>query len=134
MTTEKDRLTNPARRLPDLEVAPLGDGAPLTIRARGRSATVVVVLHGTCCAPCRAYLELLEVAASDFLDWNGRVVVVWEGGEQGEDESRPEIGMSFIHASDPLRRVSAALGHEPPAVVVTDQWGEIHLAEPAGQE
>lgn len=107
----RDELTTPGRRLPDLDL-PSADGKGMRILPSGRRSHLIVVVHERRCPACEAFVRSLEAEREEIESWDGRVLAV----------------------RDPERRLGDALGLETPAVVVADQWGEVHLAHAAGDE
>jgi peroxiredoxin len=132
MSSGRDRLTNPSRRLPERSLPAAATGAPTPIRKPGREATVVVLVHGSDCAECRAYLGRLAGERDSILEWNGLILGVTP--DAPEETARPEsvLDPPFHLLSDPVGSLARDLSLQPPAVVVADQWGEIHAVEEAG--
>ena len=97
------------QRLPMMSVEPVQGGAPVALRRAGRLATVLITMHPDC-DECAAYVDALAERQSDIDDWDGRVVATY--------------------ASDEL----AAAGIPAPAVLIADQWGELFVVEPAGDD
>ncbi|MGH9456388.1 MAG: hypothetical protein ACRD2J_01960 [Thermoanaerobaculia bacterium] len=85
------------------------DRLPEPLRAAGGKRPVLVFLHGPECEACRAYAARLDP---------GRFAT--EGG-----------ALRIIEDDD--RRLARDTRVEPPAVVVADEWGEIHSRSPAGE-
>jgi hypothetical protein len=128
----------PRPRLPDLALAPIagGEGVPLRVHRRG---AVLVLLDGAPDAPARDFLAALAGAAGTLADWDARMLVVvgggGEGGAGGGDDVRAAfaaLASPFPALADPRGRVAAAAGVAAPALVVADQWGEVHWAAAAG--
>ncbi|HEX2166697.1 MAG TPA: hypothetical protein VHG09_05605 [Longimicrobiales bacterium] len=90
----------------------------------GRGPRAIVVVHSADCAECRAYLERLAGASDSFREWDGRVNVVVN--EDAVSASALRSGaLAFLQVlADP----DAALGAEPAAVLLADEWGEVHFA------
>lgn len=127
-------LTNPQRRLPDLSLASVPEGVLQPVRPRGRRAPVVVLVHGSGCAPCRAYLDLLAAANASLQEWDGCVRVVLPGSVEATRPLHAERQLPFAMLADPEQRLARACRVAPPAVVIADQWGEIHSCTSAGPE
>jgi hypothetical protein len=79
-----------------------GNRLPHGLRGAGREAVVVLNLHIRDCEACSAYTTRLAHTAAEIAEWDGRVIE--------------------------LRDVDT----EAPAVIIADQWGEIGVAESAG--
>ena len=132
MNPGKEELKNPARRLPDLRLAPAAGGNAVPVRAHGRISTVLLLRHTRDCLACDEYAELLASRGADIADWDGRVLVVVTESEAGGPISS---GTSTLPAViDQGDRLTNALNAQAPALAVTDRWGEIHLMENAGTE
>lgn len=129
MDGRRSELTNPGRRLPDLRLRPADGGAEVGIRAPGRKAPVLALLHGAGCESCREYVRSLEQVRSCLEDWDGRILLVVP-----EASGSPQPRSSFPVLVDEAHRLAHALSVQPPATVVADQWGEIHWAGEAGRE
>ncbi len=132
-------------RLPALTL-PARDGGPdVALRAPGRLATVLAVLH-TGCARCQAWLTELAAREADLHDWDGRVIAVYAGpAPHGEPVQASAAGTSASSTPSaglrPAGRVRvvadpggqlARAGVAAPAVLVADQWGELFVVEHAG--
>ena len=100
------------RRLPDVKLPAAPGGSLVPLRPPGRISPVLVLADDADCDACRAWLHRLAAASDDIGEWDGRVIVV-------------------VLAS-PDRTLVARLGISAPAVVIADQYGEIHHAAPAG--
>src|SRR5690606_22142538 len=125
MSEGRDALVNPGNRLPDLSLPSSPDGTPHRLRAPGRLARVLVLVHGAGCEACAAYVRALGAEGEEIRGWDGRVLLVAPGA--GDDPPLPTL-------ADPEGRLAAALGVEAPAVVVADRWGQVHEAREAGEE
>ena len=128
MTNLRDHLVHPPRRLPDLALATLG-GAACPLRPGGRRSSVLVLVHSTECAACAAFVVRLAAAADGLRAWDGEVRVIVPAAQAGSPSASP-----FTLLVDAEQRVATALGITPPAVVIADQWGEVHdVREAAGE-
>jgi hypothetical protein len=134
----KSRLANPERRLPELTLPALSGGAALPLRAPGRASRVLLLLHGAGCARCAAYLDGLALRERELAAWDGHVLAVVPAPPSGASRSggggvggpdHPSVPVAL----DPHGRLASALPVGAPAVLVADQWGEIHLAHGAGE-
>ena len=123
-----DPNPTPRRRLPDVALAPPGGGAAVPLRVP-RHAAVLVLLDAPPDEGTRDYLGELAGAASGIAGWDGRVIVV-VGGESGP--ALAALGLPFPVLADPGGAVAAAAGVAAPALVVADQWGEVHSSTAVG--
>lgn len=114
----------PGDRLPDLSFED-ASGRATPLRASGRQGAVVVLVHGSECDACGRYLAALAAADAQHREWDGRVVAVVPGAAAGTDALNA-APLPFPVLADPEGRAWAALGIEGSAVVIADQWGEVH--------
>ena len=129
MTDARVRLTQPHRRLPDLALA-TPSGAPRRLRSGGRRSPVLVLVHPGGCAACAELVQRLHASSAVLLEWDGDVLVVTPDLSDGEDD--PSSTAPFPILLDPEQRLASSLGVTPPAVVIADQWGEVHEVTEAG--
>jgi peroxiredoxin len=134
MSSGRDQLTNPSRRLPDLSLPASSTGALTPVRRPGREARVVVLVHGSDCAECREYLEQLTRDRQSILDWDGLIFVVTPGAPGETGHSGSVLEAPFLLLSDPAGSLARSVSLQAPAVAVADQWGEIHAGENAGPD
>jgi hypothetical protein len=114
----------PRPRLPDVALPPTDGGEPVPLRLR-RHGTVLVLLPPTAREIDTAYLADLAREASSLRDWDGRVFAVI-----GPDTTSP-AGSPVPVLVDADRVVARSAQVDAPALVVADQWGEVHVREPA---
>ena len=128
-----DAETTRRPRLPDAALPPLGGGAAVPLRLP-RHGAVLVVLDGDAAPDDAAlgYLRQLAGAGETLGGWDGRVLVVVGGDGGAARPSLDGLGLPFPVLADPGRTVAAAAGVTAPALVLTDQWGEAHVATPVG--
>lgn len=122
-------------RLPHLDLTAERGGAAIPLRRSGREGIVLLILHASGCAACDGYLRDLARIQDDVRDWDGRVVVVRTGtplAHENGTESDPEHG--FVTAADPEGILRQRLRVDIPAILIADQWGELHAVEMAGPE
>jgi peroxiredoxin len=131
MNTGRDRLTNPPRRLPDLALADRASGTSTSVRPRGRRAPVLILVHGSACAPCHAHLQSLAELHSLIDEWDGHVLAI-SPDPPAPAGSPHDLELPFALLSDPAGQLAAALGTAHPATAIADQWGEIHELRSAG--
>ena len=141
---DRSGLTNPHERLPDIELPAASGDVTTRVRSTGRTSRVLLLLHGAECEACRAYLARLAEHRMELDGWDARPLVVVpsvpdpttsETEADGEGEGDPALrSPSFAVAVDSGGRLASALAVSLPALVVADQWGEIHDVEEAGNE
>lgn len=133
MGTARSEMTNPPRRLPELTLLSETTGAPTPMNRRGRVAPIVILVHGGECEPCAEYLRQLDQAREAISEWDGRLLAVRSG--KGADEPAAHAdGLKLQVLLDPEGQFALRLTLEVPAVVIADQYGEIHVAEVAGAD
>jgi peroxiredoxin len=120
------------RRLPDVKLASAPGGSPTPLRPPGRVSPVLVLVDGAECEACRAWLGRLAAASADIGEWDGRVVVVVPASPDQAIRIADDAAKHFTVLTDPDRAVAARLGISAPALVIADQYGEIHHAASAG--
>lgn len=130
MTEARNSLTNPGRKIPDFAFA-TRSGAPRSLRAGGRRSPVLVLVHPGTCETCAEFIQRLGAASAALNDWDGDVVVITP--ETPDDSGSGSIDR-FPVLFDPEQRLASSLSITPPAVVIADQWGEVHEVAEAGAE
>ena len=120
-------------RLPDLSLPPLSGGDAVALRAH-RQAAVLALLDGSAAERDLDYLRELAAAAPALGGWDGRVLVVVEGEGAAVRPALEALGLPFPVLVDARRTVAAEAGVDPPALVVADQWGEVHAAASVGPD
>lgn len=125
-------LTNPQHRLPALSLVRVPEGVLQPVRLPGRRAPVVVLLHGSGCAPCRAYVALLASVSPSLQEWDGYVRLVLPESLEDARRFHAREPLPFAVLADPEQRLAGACRAAPPAVVIADQWGEVHSCACAG--
>lgn len=121
-----------ARRLPDVKLPAAPGGLPTPLRPPGRISPVVVLVDDAGCDACRAWLHRLAAASADIGEWDGRVILVVPAPPDQAIRITDDATKHFTILADPDRTLAARLGISAPAVVIADQYGEIHHAAPAG--
>ena len=127
-------MTSPDRaRLPDLSLPAIGCGPGAPLRAR-RQGTVLVLLARPLAQRDLEYARELAAHERELREWDGRALVVLEGAESAPASTGAALEalqLPIPIVADAGSRVAAAAGVVAPAVVVADQWGEVHAAAPA---
>ncbi len=128
MASSEHQTIVPGSLLPAMRLVSGATGAPVDLRA-ARGPRAVVAMHSVGCRECRRYVrEALAPAARDLAEWGGRLNVVVPG--------RPGTAATFAEtttdALEVLADVEGAFTPGHAAVVVTDEWGEVHYLADAG--
>jgi len=121
-----------ARRLPEVKLASAPGGLPAPLRPSGRVSPVLVLVDGAECDACRAWLRRLAAASAEIAEWDGRVIVVVPASPDQAVRIAADAAKHFTLLADPDHALAARLGISPPALVIADQYGEIHHAATAG--
>ena len=129
--TMSDPTLTPRRRLPDIALPPLAGGTDVPLRAH-RRGSVLVLLGGAPGAREGEYLRQLADAEPALRDWDGRVLVVVAGDGAEVRPALDALRLPFPVLADPERTVLRAAAVAAPALVVADQWGEVHAAAQPG--
>ena len=95
----------------------------VSLRA-GRGPRAVVVVHSADCPGCRAYIEQLADASGTFHEWGGRLSVIAYAPAAIAGTLRTDVTAGVQVLSDP----HTTLGAEPAALLLADEWGEVHFA------
>lgn len=90
----------------------------------GRGPRAVLVVHSAECTGCRMYMEQLAAASPTFREWGGRISVVAYEPVAKADTLRTDALAGMQVLSDP----HSTLGVEPAALLLADEWGEVHFA------
>ena len=132
MTDGRGELINPRRRIPDLALPSAPAGEPCRLRAPGRRSPLLVLVHGASCAACGEFVARLEAETAPIEEWDGSPLVIAPEDLAGAGGLRSRTRLPVL--ADPERRLAAALSIHPPALVVADQWGEVHEVHEAGED
>jgi hypothetical protein len=119
-----------ARRLPDVKLASAPGGSPTPLRPPGRVSPVLVLVDRAECESCRAWLGRLAAVSADIGEWDGRVIVVVPASPDQAMRIANDAAKHFTVLGGPDRTLAARLGISIPALVIADQYGEIHHAAP----
>lgn len=102
------------------------DGQPIDLSGfRRRQELVVLFHHGTTCADCAAYLQRLAADHAAIRDTGAALIAI--------GESTP-VGVPFPALVDAQNATAATQGVLLPALVITDQYGEIYVEYDGGTE
>ena len=119
-------LLNPPRRLPNIALPDALEATPVRLRAVGARSALIVMIHPEC-PDCTGWVEKLAEQKDELRTWKGDVSLVWRN-------RAAERALPFRLLLDSENRLALALGLAAPAVVIADQWGEIHEAAEAGED
>ena len=124
--TENDA---PARlRLPDRALPDRSGGAPVSLR-RARHGTVIVLL-GSSLEPADAeFVHTLAERREALLAWDGRVLLVLADANAPVAAAMDDLRISLPVLLDAEHAVANAADVRPPALVITDQYGEAYLRD-----
>lgn len=134
MSTDRETLTNPGGKLPDVSLPVAGRGFSRRARGSVRRAPVLVLFDRVDCEACWKYVSGLADERDEIAEWVGEVLIVLPdpiAAEQLTERSLPEA-FSVLEDSD--RRLARGLEIDPPAVVIADQWAVVRHVERAGPE
>lgn len=115
MSTDIRRVTG--------ELEDAATGTPVNLRT-GRGPRVIVIVHSADCAACRQYLAQLAGASDSFREWDARLSVVANQPAETATKLRSGPLADVQVLADP----DATLGVQPAAVLLVDEWGEVHHA------
>lgn len=107
------------------------DGQPVELRRTRHDSSVLIVAHPDCEA-CRDYVASFAETGDELAAWGGRVMTVTPA-------AAPVTGGRFAghrQLADPDDRVRSGVGlsAEQAAVLVTDRFGTVYLAQVGGAE
>jgi peroxiredoxin len=123
----------PTERLPDLRLPSASGGAPVPlVPPGGRSVPVIVAVHGSGCAGCRAFAQALAAAGAELREWDAHVVVVVPGDVDQAARFADGALLPFPMLADEARRLWTRMGMEGAAAMVADPWGEVRMRHVAG--
>ncbi len=110
-------LINPGRTLPDISL-PDATGAPRRLRASGDRSVLLILVHDGC-EECEGWVAGLGGQRGEIETWKGKATIVSTAAGGGDP---------FPRLVDAEGRLASSVGVTAPAVVIADQWGEIHEA------
>lgn len=111
-------------RLPDVALH-TPDGAVVNLRTPRRSLVLVVLDDAPEAREARdaAWLAQLAEQQATIAEWDGAVYVVRPDAAVDAPGHPPPPLPTLL---DPEGRVARSAGVQPPALVLADQWGEVH--------
>lgn len=120
----REELTNPRDRLPEMKLPVAGGERSESVLPAGRRRPVVLLLHGSC-DRCRDFAGRLDAKAIQAGGGAVRIVV-----PEAAEISAPSPALVLEDDG----RLASAIRVAIPAVVVADEWGEIHFRHEAGED
>jgi hypothetical protein len=132
MSFDRSHLINPDRRLPRLSLPSWPHGDALPVQPSGRGSTAIVMVHGGECEACDAYIRQLEREMPALEEWDCRVRVIFPSPPTETERRGSQPGIRCLVDED--RRLARLLDLSHPAVVVVDQWRQIHHAGEGGDD
>jgi len=132
MSVDRTHLINPERRLPILALPSWPHGTSLPVQPAGRGSTTIVMMHSVECGACGAFVRQLERELSALEEWDCTVSVIFPSPPTEVEGRGLPAGIRYRVDED--QRLAKQLDLEPPAVLVVDQWRQIHFAEECGAD
>jgi hypothetical protein len=119
-------------RLPDVALPTLAtpsgpSDARVALRAP-RRGSVLVLLDDAHTERDVAYLRVLADATRALADWDGRVLAIVAGADGAAARALAALAPPFPVLLDADGVVARGASVAAPALVIVDQWGEIHVA------
>ena len=127
--TAEDRPVRIAKGdlLPPMRLVSAATREPVELR-RGTGPQVLVLMHSVTCGACRRYVrEELAPVARAIAEWGGRLSVV----VAGPLANAATFAETTTDALEVLMDADATLAPLGTAVVVADEWGEVHYVTDA---
>jgi hypothetical protein len=117
-------------RLPDVGLPALGGGAGAPLRER-RQGTVIALLGAPVDARDVAWVRGFAADEASLREWDGRALVVLEGDDQATAASLAAPALPVPVLVDRTGSLARAAGVTAPALLVTDQYGEVYASAEA---
>jgi hypothetical protein len=118
----------PGTVLPAMTLVSVATGRAVDLRAV-RGPRALVAMHSVKCRDCRRYVrERLAPGAREIMEWGGRLAVVVPDGRA----NAATFAETTTDALEVLVDAESAFGSGHAALVVTDEWGEVHFVADAG--
>lgn len=130
MSAGESKVVNPSRRLPELSLPLYSTGEPTPIRLRRRRSPLLILVHGSVCLLCAEFVARLEAEVEAIQDWDGYPLVITTGTRDAHEVAASAAVFPVV--MDAEGRLAGALGIRAPAVIIADQWGEVHETREAG--
>ena len=119
----------PARlRLPD-RVLPDRAGGPSAPLRQARHGTVLVLLGSSVTRDDRAFLQALTAHHEALRAWDGRVLLIAADVEASMTAALDALRLPFPVLLDAEKEIATAADVRPPALVITDQYGEAYVRQ-----
>ncbi len=110
-------------KLPVTTLTSVPDGASAKLLV-GQGPHIILVAPGKESAGYAPYLDELAKAAPLMAEWGGHIVVVVPGPVAAAETARRRVGENVTVLADPEGKLRT-IG---PALIVTDEWGEIYFS------
>lgn len=119
-------------RLPELALPALAGGAGTALRAR-RQGTVLALLRAPLAARDAAWVRDFAAREAELREWDGRALVVLEcaSGDADAIASLGAVAPAVPVLADAHGALARAAGVAAPALVITDQYGEVYASREA---
>ncbi len=115
-------------RLPDRALPDRADGTLVPLR-RARHGTVLVLLGPSLEPRDLAFVQALAAQREALRAWDGRVLLIVADARVPDTASLGALQPALSVLVDADRSVAMAADVQPPALVVTDQYGEVYFRE-----
>ena len=119
-------------RLPELALPAAGGGASAPLRAR-RQGTVLALLPAPVAARDAAWARDFAAREAELREWDGRALVVLEGPAADAAAALGATPLGVPVLADADGALARAAGVTAPALVITDQYGEVYASAEAVQ-
>jgi peroxiredoxin len=134
MSMDRETLTNPGGKLPDVSLPVAGRGFSRRARGSVRRAPVLILFDQTDCEACWTYVSQLAEERGEIEEWVGEVLIVVPEPLPADQLTERALPETFSVLEDSDRRLARGLEIDPPAVVIADQWAVVRHVESASPE
>ena len=117
-------------RLPDVGLPALGGGAGAPLRER-RQGTVLALLGAPVEPRDVEWVRGFAADEASMREWDGRALVVLEGDDAAAAAALAALALPVPVLRDRACALARAAGVTAPALVVTDQYGEVYASKEA---
>lgn len=124
---------NDRPRLPDLALPAADGGAGAPLRAR-RQGTVLVLLRAPVADRDAEWVRDFAARERELREWDGRALVVLEGAPG--DAASSSLGATPLGVpvlADAEGALGRTAGVSAPALLITDQYGEVYASAEASE-
>lgn len=128
MATLEEMTIAPGTLIRASDLVSVATAVPVDLRA-GKGPRALVAIHSITCPECRRYVrERVASAAREIAEWGGRLTVVVPDGRA----NAATFAETTTDALEIVRAEKDAFGSGHAALIVTDEWGEVHFVADAG--